>query len=152
MGSGAIFKCPKCKFKFETHEGIGMMFPSYYQDTVAKAKEGKLGPELKTFFAEHPEGAINAENRTYCCEECGSLSNETDLTMYLPDESKRGNPSEEYDYVMEADLEDFYIEYAKYPHKCRKCGGKMRLIDYGDDILCPKCHVPLEGDGFIMWD
>ena len=148
MGSGFAMKCPKCGYKFYRGEGIGFFFPSLYEETVQKAKSGKLGPEIKAFFKEHKNGVINSEIRTFVCEECGDLSSNMPLTMYLPKQIDAPEP----DYVMESDLVDNYLEYAKYPHKCKKCGGKMRMIDHEEDLMCPKCRVPLECEDFILWD
>ena len=45
-----------------------------------------------------------------------------------------------------------FVEYAKYPHKCDKCGGTMRILKEDDEIVCPECKVPLETADIIMWD
>ena len=59
------------------------------------------------------------------------------------------NRDKEYDRL---GLEENYTEFAKYPHKCEKCGGDMRILDEDDDVLCPNCKVPLEVKEHIMWD
>ena len=63
MGTGYTRKCPKCGFEFHSSTGVGFLFPKVYAETVQKAKEGELGEELKSFFAEHKDGAINAVER-----------------------------------------------------------------------------------------
>ncbi len=166
MGTGYTKKCPKCGFEFHSSTGVGFMFPQVYAEAVQKAKEGVLGEEIQNFFNEHKDGALNAEFVTLCCEKCGNLSNDMDLTMYIPSAKKpakinhgRWSVAFEFegaDYVDWTDLEKYYDEYAKYPHKCEKCGGPMRCISENEvedeDLLCPECKAPLETVGEVWWD
>lgn len=162
MGTGYTRKCPKCGFEFHSSTGVGFLFPKVYAETVQKAKEGELGEELQTFFADHKDGAINAKRVVVCCEKCGNLGCATDLTMYVPNNRKpekieHGRWSgafgfEGADYVSWTDLDEYFVEYAKYPHKCDKCGGTMRILKEDDEIVCPECKVPLETADIIMWD
>ena len=162
MGSGYTKTCPKCGFKFHSSTGIGYMFPLTYRETVQKARDGGLGKELQSFFKEHTDGAIDAEYVNLCCEKCGHLDCGMDLTMYVPDEKKmaedkqgRGDvekPHEDTDYVMRDDLEEYYTEFAKYPHTCKKCGGSMRILKEDEELVCPECKVPLKTADMIMWD
>lgn len=162
MGSGCKGKCPKCGFEFRSSTGVGFMYSSIYAETVQMAKSGELGDEICNFFREHENGAINAESVTLCCEKCGRLSNGKDLTMYVPKSKKHeknehgrwsvAKPSEEADYVFCTDLEEFYDEYAKYPHKCEECGGNMKIIKDDKELLCPKCRIPLEPTFLFFWD
>ena len=162
MGSGYTMRCPKCNYKFHAITGIGFMFPKAYEETVRKAKNGELGTEIQNFFREHEDGAINAENVTLCCTKCGDLIYGKDLTMYVPkakksDKKEKGKkpdaaPNKDIVYVSWIDLEENYKEFAKYPHKCEKCGGDMRIVDEKEEVLCPNCRVPLEVKEHIMWD
>jgi DNA-directed RNA polymerase subunit M/transcription elongation factor TFIIS len=153
MGSGYRLKCSKCGYSFMCMNGIGKLYPKVYTDTVQRAKDGELGPEIKQFFADHPDGTINAEQVTFCCDSCGNLSNDLDLTMYIQREDCRSTPSEEIGYVYVNDLKTYYKEYEKYPHMCAKCGGKMHTITDNEVVMCPKCKNPLESTKeFIMWD
>ncbi len=83
MGFAKRMKCPKCRYTFCHHEGVGYAFWMVYEDTVEKAKKGKLGKELKAFFDEHPDGIIRTDSVTLCCDECGFLESNLDLTMYI---------------------------------------------------------------------
>ncbi len=162
MGSGYTKTCPKCGFGYHSSTGVGFMFPMVYVETVQKAKSGELGKELQEFFKEHKDGAINAEYVDLCCENCGHLTGNMDLTMFVPNEKKPkkikhgrwtvGMSFEDVDYVDSSDLEEFYTEYAKYPHKCEKCGGRMKILANHAEMLCPECKVPLEITNFICWD
>ena len=115
MGHGSEMKCKKCGFMFRAFTGAGLDFPFVYDETVQKAKDGELGVEIQKFFDEHPDGAINADYVTLCCDECGELFTGQDLTMYVPKMKKppalkHGKwsvafPYEERDYVTEYDLE-----------------------------------------------
>ncbi len=162
MGSGCTRTCPQSGFEYRSATGIGYMFPLVYAETVQKAKSGELGIELQEFFLEHEDGAINAERVDLCCEDCGYLSCKRDLTMYVPDEKKiakmeqdprtAGMYRKDAKYVTTYDLELFYTEYAKYPHKCEKCGGKMKVMEHNTELMCPKCKVPLETSRIYCWD
>lgn len=39
MGSGFKIRCKKCDFNFTAYLGVGMLFPSVYQNTVSEIKE-----------------------------------------------------------------------------------------------------------------
>ena len=162
MGSGFTKSCPKCGYEYHSSTGVGFMFPLVYAETVQKAKAGELGEELQQFSKEHKDGAINARYVDLCCEDCGHLSGGMDLTMYIPNEKKPekikhrrwsgGRSHEDVVYVDQYDLAEFYTEYAKYPHKCEKCAGKMTAMEDDAKLVCPKCKIPLETTGHIMWD
>lgn len=148
MGNGYTWQCKKCNYLFHAATGVGFLFPQVYKETLDKAKNGELGPELEIFFKEHKDGAIDASNTVLCCEDCGTLRNEMDLTMYVP---KKELP-EKLNYVMSGDLEEFYMEYSKYPHKCEECGGNMQVVKDKSKIVCPTCKIPLEIFEELLWD
>ena len=88
-----------------------------------------------------------------CCDSCGKLCNDPDLTMYIPKEECVATTHKESEYVAVNDLKEFYEEYAKYPHKCSECGGEMHVVTDKEVLMCPKCKKPLESTKeFIMWD
>lgn len=160
MVSGCTWQCRKCNYLFHAATGVGFLFPQVYKETLDKAKNGELGSELETFFKDYKDGAIDASNTVLCCERCGALKNEMDLTMYVP-KNKLPNkknekwsvafPFNEEDYVTPWDLED-YMEYSKYPHKCEECGGNMQVVEDILKIACPICKEPLEIIEDILWD
>ena len=153
MGSGYKMNCPKCSFEFYASTGVGMMFPMVYRETVQKAKNGELGQEIQTFFMEHPEGVIDAESVSLCCEKCGHLTGGKNLTMYVPIAGKPSNlESGKKSYVSQLDLESYYTKFKAYSHKCDKCGGSMRIMKDGEEFICPKCKLPLERGLPILWD
>ncbi len=162
MGSSCTKKCSKCGFEHVSSTGVGFRFPIVYVETLQKAKDGELGKELYEFFKDHPDGAINAAYVDLCCEACGYFSGDMDLTMYIPNENKPekirhgrwtvGSSFEETDYVSWWDLEKYYSEYAPYPHRCEKCGSKMRILKEGEEMLCPECKIPLDTVAEILWD
>lgn len=153
MGAGYALKCPKCDFTHTYQLGIGYLFPMDYENTVQNAKEGGLGNELKSFFAENPYGAIDAEYVLLCCSECGSYETRKDLTMYLPTKRNREDIPR---CVTRDELKLYYTVYQKYPHRCEKCGGSMSIVRKGREIreklLCPNCRSVLENDFEMCWD
>ena len=161
MGEGYTKKCSKCNYVFHANTGVGFLFPKVYAETIEKAKSGELGPQLEVFFKEHEDGAIDASETILCCEQCGALRNEVDLTMYVPNKSMPRNnngrwslsfPFKGAEYVTPWDLKEYYTEYAKYPHKCEECGGNMRVVEENEELLCPTCKEPLEFLEMILWD
>ena len=162
MGSGYKKTCKKCGFEFNSFTGVGYMYPSVYTETVQKAKDGELGKELQNFFNEHADGAIDTKNVILCCEKCGHLDNDMDLTMYIPKTKKTiintqgkwsiAMPFKDTYYASWLDLKDYYKEFAKYPHRCEKCGGKMKILKENAKLKCPKCKVTLNTEKSILWD
>lgn len=163
MGTGYRYKCKKCGYTFSQMNGVGLLFPAVYAETIQRAKEGELGGQMQQFLEEHPDGAVNAENATLCCNSCGALTTDLDLTMYIPKRNctskvkntrwSVGISFEGHEYVTPADLEKFYEEYAKYPHKCEKCSGEMSVMRDDEELVCPECKIPLSPKAdIIMWD
>ena len=157
MAQGYSFKC-KCGYSFTPILGVGYLFPQVYQDLKKSAIAGELGEELKTFFTEHPEGAIDAETVVARCQKCGKYECVTNLSMYLPKDNAEAvvMPFEGEEYVTSWDLRESYELYAKYQHKCKSCGSDMDIIDEEDirnnGIICPKCGKTIKCDGIIMCD
>ena len=181
MGTGKIFICDKCGHEVHASWGAGFLFPQVYIDTIRQIKEGKHGPLIKSFIEEHPDGAVNAETTLARCDECGHYENVQDLTMYIPqngykrvvDPERIWSTSAYFkgaDYIARYELEDHYIEYKKYPHKCKCCNGNMSIIpltSYSADstgrdvdeidseikeIECPVCGEKMIVMSFINWD
>lgn len=164
MGVGYSYKCPKCDHGINLYFGVGMLFPHTYQENVQAAKSGELGDELKNFFAEHPDGAIDASLVAGVCTKCGEVGNFHDLSMYLPKknfapEKNRGRwsvaaPFYDADYVVPWDLASDYELFAKYPHKCPLCGGDMKIFtkETFRAPACPRCRTQMIDDDIIMWD
>ena len=163
MGQAYEFKC-KCGYSFTPFLGVGFMFVQQYNDVKESAIKGEFGEELKAFFAEHPEGAINAEVVVGRCKKCGKYESFPNLSMYLPinvEENEKGRwsvpvPSEGAAYVAPWDLEESYKLYETYQHKCKSCGGDMDILTEKDlvesGIICPECGKTIECGANIMWD
>ena len=157
MGEGRTYKCPKCGYELDVRYGSGFMFPTVYKETVAKMKKGELGAEAQQFFEEHPDGAISVDDILAQCKECGQYETVRELTMYVP---KPGHvhsaPAEGVDYVLDYELEENYKVFQKYPHRCRSCGGKMKLISErtlkGKELVCPCCGEAMEITDMLLWD
>ncbi len=164
MGSGHSFECKKCGYEFTAVEGVGFMFPAVYAELVEEGKKGELGEELKIFFEEYPDGAIDAKKITVRCYDCGNYENVYDLTMYVPNKAAAMNkdkgrwsvalPFEDASYVTSLELKKSYTEYKKYHHSCDKCGEQMIAVDINEDaeLVCPECGEKLEYAGELCWD
>ena len=182
MGCGYNVHCEQCDYRSQVYFGVGLMLPKVYEETVQKAKLGELGAELKKFFEEHPDGAIDVSYALGLCKKCGAFYTVTDLSTYLPIDDFSPNKGycprsvaesfHEAEYVLPRDLNEHYELFAKYPHKC-KCGGEMKIFNEDDfqktrhsmetsfptfvteirDFDCPRCHGKLLVEGYTMlWD
>ena len=165
MKDGNVGVCRKCGFRFYESYGMQYMMSIVYEETVNKAKAGKLGEVIQRFFRENRDGAIDVEDVTLCCMECGSLENGYDLSMWISS-NETNDSSVDYEYksaeessdnigfVTPSDLLERYRKVMDYPHICKKCSGKMRIIRAEDQetLNCPICRKPLESEGRILWD
>ena len=162
MGVILDYHCETCLYGFGAYMGIGMGYPLMYAEAVEDGKAGKLGKVMKDFFEKYPNGAINPKYVLAQCEDCGNHVCVNDYTMYIskPDHVAAENkgrwsvelPFEDIDYV--SDFENYNV-YKKYPHKCKKCGGNMRILTWKEiesGLYCPHCHLKLKGGEVGMWD
>lgn len=151
MGSGKVFKCKACGEEFSATTGVGMMFPTVYEKTVQNIRSGEYGEDWKKFFGEHPDGVVNCEKELLICEECGVPRIEMNLSLYLPKEGAKNIPKMPFGN----DFRKFTL-YAKYPHKCDKCGGACNVVKSAKikRVTCPECGGGMEEDigGAILWD
>ena len=143
MGYGYSYSCPNCTYTYTCEEGVGMLFPIVYEETIKKAKSGKMGKTLKSFFDEHDNGAIDARYVTLCCNKCGNLTNRMDLSMYVPEKGIK---------ALGFNLDKYCEKYADYPHKCGKCRSSMHIVTKDEIMLCPNCREPLQRDKTFCWD
>ena len=163
MGSGYIIRCSNCDCDYEKmlFAGIGMWFSKTYAEVMEKARSGQVS-KLHTWFMEHhPDGAINAEQKIYQCENCGDLFSDYDLSMYTPrdnSEKKRkkgiwsvSSPAEEAEYATPSDLQEYYDLFKPYWHKCPKCKGNASVVNNFANKKCPKCGRFLTVE-FFYWD
>ncbi len=165
MGHAYECKCNKCGYEFSAELGIGFLFPDVYKKTVKAMKKGKYGSEPMEFFKEYPYGAVNCEYVVLKCSSCKEFFKDLSLDMYISNKdfiSSRVIDSEsitERNYVALFELEEKYILYKKFDHKCPKCKKSMENVDdFGDKVVeekikCPKCN---EGTmiitDFYWWD
>ncbi len=151
MGSGKVFKCKACGEEFSAMTGVGMIFPSIYEETVKDIRSGEYGEDWKKFFEEHPDGVVNCEKELLICEECGVPKCEMNLSLYLPKEGAKDLPKHPFG----DDFKKFNL-YAKYQHKCDKCGGACNVVKSAriKRVTCPECGGVMEEDlgGAILWD
>ena len=165
---GEVYKvhCPKCGYETSLELGVGFGYPQVYAEMQEDGKQGKLGNDIKDFFAEHPDGVIDPVPMITQCEECSEYDTAPSLKMYVPHERKGSQrksnaqwsvavPFHEIDYVSPGEFENHYKLYMEHRHICKNCGGKLRLIseDNLGKLMCPHCKdrflsVALEA----LWD
>ena len=154
MGSGKSFKCSKCDYIFTSMTGVGMLFVTQYQRTVEEIKAGKFGTEWQHFFEEHPDGKVDCGRELLVCKYCGVPKTDTNLSLYLPKEDSKEKLSE---YPLPFELKEEYTLYAKFPHKCKNCGGACKIVTDVKKVTlnCPECGEPMKEDldlSSICWD
>ena len=163
MGSGCVYKCSACGYSFEASVGVGFLYPDTYQETMAAARRGELGEKVQQFLSEHPDGALDPSDQIACCLSCKRYETVQDLTMYffpdgLPEPPGRWSiafPAEGENYVDPGTMQQQGKIYARYPHRCHSCGGKMKLLKRFSfqPLPCPNCRgKDLEPTRFIDWD
>jgi len=170
MGTFYRIHCKKCGYEKHVGFGTGFLFPEVYEKTVSAAKKGELGEALKKFFAQNPDGVIDVSNVIAVCPKCKNIEEVKDLSMYLPkkDVSQREKnlnrrwsvamPFYEKSYVIPWELKEKYNLYEKYPHKCKKCGGDVKIFDeesienFSGKCKCPRCNNKIEMQFAGMWD
>ena len=161
MSEWYVLHCNRCDYKFTASFGIGLDFPFVYKETRRAAKEGKFGEELQKFLTENLEGAIDVSKAISMCKKCGRLENIQIFGMYLPEEGFSLNktignllipePFTDYGYICARNAEVKYKLVAKYPHKCNRCGGEVKIFlempfKYFE---CPYCHRTMNLKEFI---
>ena len=163
MGMGYSITCtnPRCSYSASLYSGRGFRFPAVYNETLQKAKDGLISETHTQFFREHPDGAVNAEDKIYECRECAHLFSEQSLDMYVPKEtdipSKRKQsvsfPAEGAEYVTAGELFHRYRLFRRHPHFCPNCRGKAKIRRKIEQITekCPLCGSALQA-GLMLWD
>ena len=152
MGEGYVMKCGKCGKRHMINLGIGMMFPTVFDEVQHDARQGYYGKDLQAFLQDHPEAVCNAENELYLCPECGQWEVSPALSVYEPKEGVTVRP-----YAMAEDLRADYRCIKQYRHRCGRCGTVMRKWNGRPEIRelhlkCPDCGEELTCEGDIFWD
>ena len=161
MGYDIICTNPKCRYRADLYSGSGFRYPDVYNEKLQKAKDGLISEAHTRFFREHPDGAVNAEDKIYECQVCAHLFSEPSLDMYIPKETDipaKGKwsvafPSEGEDYVTSGELSHGYKLFKRHPHFCPNCGGKARVRRKIEQVTekCPLCGSTLQAVS-MLWD
>lgn len=166
MGSGVVLKC-NCGAVYEISLGIGMMFPTVYQETLEAVEKGQYGIEWQQLVSNTKYIAIDAERYLYYCEECGRWEVQYGLSLYKPKSVEMlANKEygiktvEEWGHVPYATISDFerdYVLLKEYKHICTKCKHPMKRISSLSELnhielRCEECGDLLQIGDYIMWD
>lgn len=147
--------CKKCRYKLDIMFGVGRMYPKVYEQTRNAALNGELGSEIQKFLLDNPDGRISVSRVLGKCGSCGQYEVVPDLTMYLPD---KNIPARKSWYLPEWQLGEYYKVFAKYPHKCRKCGGAQEIFtdkdleERAEELKCPSCNAEMTAKFRGFWD
>ena len=164
MGIGLNFKCQKCGKEYRVMRGVGMMFPLTYERTMEAIKEGRYGEQWKQIVTETSYAAVNAEKEVYLCSSCGSWRTERNLSLYRPNDPEQIRTKQygiktveewgDVPYVDRDDLKRDYKLIKAFPHKCGKCGKRMRKAKEAEikKLPCPRCGTVNSSNGILLWD
>ena len=163
MGSGRIFTCPGCGRLLRFSFGVGWMMPG-----PALLKRRKDVDDVLDFSERYPDGYVVYERVVKRCKNCGNLSNDMDLSMYVMKSPVRhahhfvqvlGN-----NISLEEARSGKYKKYKDHLAPCQRCGcteweafdepGLKEEMEKGN-ICCPDCGKVLTADmmtGYYMWD
>lgn len=127
-----LYECTNCHEMESFWNGVGMMFPSVYEDLKKQCLEGRYGEEIKQLFAEYPQGAIDGSENVYYCPECQDWHQTPCLDFFVPafesgdtiNREKESDSPEVLDCVMPWELHSKeYKLIRKYKHTCPHCGN-----------------------------
>lgn len=158
MGNGLSWICPNCGYEFSVQLGFGFRYPWVCHQLVQKARAGAYGAEWQDLVEAYPGTYLDGEFVLLRCENCGSFDNEALLTAYIPKDAElQEKPLTEKQWIGVPEKEGYEL-YGVYEHRCKDCGGKMRvfleqeLFEKKDDEICPRCKTALKLKDFYWWD
>ncbi len=173
MGLDFGCECQKCGYTFYASVGSGIAYPKVYKETVEKLKTGFYGAQGKEFFEAFPDGAISCERIVVQCNDCNSLMEVLDLSLYVPKDGfskekldrtvpwSSGFSGKGYECITEFELRENYELFEKYDHRCAKCNGHTTVVPgftenmsnkINRKVRCPGCGTILEIELCGMWD
>ena len=167
MGRGYEVRCRTCSFHGNYYLGVGFSFPMLYESAMDDIKSGEYGEDLRRWYEEHPEAAVDPTIVLLQCPRCGILETERNMSMYLPlpdyDHEQRERvpwssavPGKEEDYVSPFELREHYTLCRPYRHTCRKCGAEAETVSEDQileaSLICPQCGGKAELAGRMLWD
>ena len=163
MGYGYSFTCENCGERYEVDVGVGVLYPSKYEEEYAKVASGACGAERKELLNSNPYAAIDAESVVYICDKCSHWVQEVDYTVYVPKDVgqlkeaiiwQEFEKESDYGVTCNGYSKALYRVLKRYYRKCDQCGQRMRKASREElnHLPCPKCGTYNEADGAILWD
>ena len=158
MGDALTWVCPNCGYEFSAWLGFGFRYPRVCHQLVQKARAGAYGAEWQDLVETYPGTFLDGDRVLLRCENCGSYDNEALLTAYIPKDAElQAKPIAENQWIVAPEKKGYEL-YGVYEHRCKDCGGKMRvfleqeLFEKKDDEICPRCKTALKLKDFYWWD
>lgn len=166
MGNGFGYKCSKCGKEYQGFLGIGMLFPTVYQEVVDSIRKGKYGEEWKKLTDNKDSIAVDAAKHVYCCSKCNAWEVEYGLSLYQPltdsalQDVQRGfviiGADSGMPFLGPVKFSENYKLIKHYIHKCPKCNSRMHKASKReiDNLNCPYCGGERDKSctRVIMWD
>lgn len=164
MGRGYIYHCERCQKDHQITTGIGMAFPSVYEEIVQATKAGTFGAEWQELMLSEPDLAINADLKLYLCPLCGHWEVDHDLSLYISLDDNTDCSKQEarasQDCVYPDELTNTqnpnYEPHAHWKHSCSECGAIMVAVEDDDlsgvMLKCPDCKEPMAVSRLMLWD
>ena len=166
MGNGFSYKCCKCGKEYQGFLGVGMLFPTVYQELIDSIKNGEYGSEWKDLIESEENVAVDAVKHVYCCSKCNAWKVEYGLSLYHPltdsalEDVRRGFVIVGADSGMplleSVKFSDNYKLIRHYRHKCDNCGSITHKASNKEinNLHCPYCGGERDKEymNVIMWD
>lgn len=128
MGEGFSWICPNCGYAFSAEVGVGFRYPWVCHQLIQKARAGAYGAEWQDLVETYPGTFLDGDRVLLRCENCGSYDNEALLTAYIPKDAElQAKPIPEKQWIVAPEKEGYEL-YGVYEHRCKDCGGKMRVF------------------------
>ena len=112
--------CPKCKFTKVVAIGEDKNPEDKIERVKAQIKSGIYGDDIRHFYTDHPQSAIEARHALYRCNRCGHLEEKLFVRLVYNNA-------------------DFTLR-----HKCDECNARMAPLESLGEAVCQKCKIPLQ--------
>ena len=141
MGTGYTYTCG-CKAPQPLMIGAGKQTPKLCADTWSDMMKGKYGEMWKRAVTMHPDGGLDCSYEIYVCD-CGHWERDTRRTLWQNGDKNHCKSR----LPRNRAIKPCY-------HICPKCGKRMRIADFENDLLtCPECGEEMRDfKPAIMWD
>jgi len=129
VGYGDYYICRNCSYFGPEYVDTSNKRFSKDPDLRKQILSGSYGDRPKELIISSPDAEYQLKGFLYLCRNCGEMSSESGVII------KAGNK-----------------ELYRPAKNCRICGKKMKEINSGENVKCPKCGKTLIIEDSRLWD